>query len=68
MLENLRNNVSNLSLNNVHVASANYVNRTVVIYVSIAQCAHVWPLSDSLKLDHKIRKYSFGRFCVGLLG
>ena len=64
MLENLRNNVSNLSLNNVHIALANYVNKTVVIYLPIAQCVRVWPLSDSLKLDHKIRKYSFGRFYV----
>ena len=31
------------------------------IYLSITQCARGWPLSDSLKLVHKIRKYSLGR-------
>ena len=64
MLENQRNNVSNLSLNKVHIALADYVNRTVVIYLSIAQCVRGWSLSDSLNLDHKIRKYSFGMFYV----
>ena len=49
-------------------ALANYVNRTIVIYLSIDQCARVWPLSDSLKLYRKIRKYSLGRFYVSYLG
>ena len=46
-------NVSNLSPNNVNIVSK-LRNKTIVIYLSIAQCAHGQSSSDPLKSDLKI--------------
>ena len=43
-------NVSNLSLNNVNIALANYVIKQLKF---IPHCAPVRPLSDPLKWNHK---------------
>ena len=46
-------NVSNLSPNNVNIVRK-LCNKTIVIYLSIAQCARGQSLSEPLKSDLKI--------------
>ena len=60
-------NVSNLSPNNVNIVSK-LCNKTIVIYLSIAQCARGQSLSDPLKSDLKSESITLVSFTqlVGL--